>query len=393
MEICFICNELVTSGKFFFKERTYHLKCFKCSKCQISLSQLNPIANEFNLLLCETCSSETVHKCFKCKEFLVKGESFKKIKENIFYHSECFSCDGPCKKPIHDRFFQKNEDDYFCKECFDLISDRCNKCQNNFESGVSRISLKNNIFFHNECFLCKNCSQIINSAYFLTKSGDYLCKTCNDLTAKRCNNCHQIFEPGVTYKKIGENLFFHTYCFTCSGPCKKPIITTFYEEKPGVFICKECSEINADRCSKCKQIFNTGISYKKLDDNVFFHKECFTCAGPCGRPINSLYFKNDCNEYHCKECNDIEADRCLKCDQVFEPGSSYIVIKDGVFFHNECFLCSGSCNKQLSTCFIESSDGYFYCTECGKKNEIKRAVLDQNLDFYKNNIGKKGFNF
>ena len=245
MIICFLCNEPVTSSKICFKERTYHLECFKCSNCKNIL--INAIDSENSLLLCKTCSSETSYVCFKCKELLQKGEKYKTIKNNIFYHSKCFICAGSCNKPIQNRFFQKNqnEQDYFCQECFDLIADLCNKCHKKFESGVSRISLKSNIFFHKECFLCCDCNQAINSAYFLTKSGDYLCKTCNDLNAKHCTKCNQVFEPGEDYKKIGENILFHTNCFTCAGLCKKPIRSLFCEEMPGVYTCKECKEIHS----------------------------------------------------------------------------------------------------------------------------------------------------
>ena len=386
MKICHLCNELVTSSKINFKERTYHLECFKCKKCKKTLNAINAIEKENNLLLCQTCSSEiVVNECFKCKELLIKGQSYKIIKGNLFFHSECFVCAGPCNKPLKERYFHKNEH-YFCKECFDLISPRCNKCQQKFEPRVSRISLKDNIFLHNECFLCSHCNQIIKSEYLLTKSNDYLCMTCNDLMAKRCNKCGQILKSDVEYKKIGENIYFHTYCFTCTGPCKKPITTMFYEEKSGDYICKECKEINADRCSKCKQIFNPGISYRKLSDDIFFHKECFICAGPCGKPINSSFFKNDDNEYLCTECNDLDADRCFKCQQIFEPGSSYEVIKENVFFHSECFLCWGPCKKQLSSSFIESEDGNFYCLECNII--MKRLDVDQNLNSFENIKGK-----
>ena len=59
MKVCYLCNELVTSSKINFKERTYHLECFKCKKCKKTLNAINAIEKENNLLLCQMYFEES----------------------------------------------------------------------------------------------------------------------------------------------------------------------------------------------------------------------------------------------------------------------------------------------------------------------------------------------
>ena len=144
---CFLCKKPVISSKINFGDKIYHVDCFKCSKCETSLKGTNEIKHENNILMCEACFNKIAPRCQKCKQLFEKGASYKKLKDNVYFHSDCFICSGPCKKPINSSYFQEGYENYLCKECNDLNADRCNKCNKVFDSGIKYRSLQDNIFF------------------------------------------------------------------------------------------------------------------------------------------------------------------------------------------------------------------------------------------------------
>lgn len=73
------------------------------------------------------------------------------------------------------------------------------------------------------------------------KNGDLVCNDCYAKVAPKCIKCAISFKPGESYKTVGDQ-FYHGACFTCSGPCKKPIDGEFYDFENKRFVCTECYE-------------------------------------------------------------------------------------------------------------------------------------------------------
>jgi uncharacterized CHY-type Zn-finger protein len=116
----------------------------------------------------------------------------------------------------------------------------CSKCDKAIKA-PSSVATYEDKFFHPECLACSVCTKSLNGRQFIKeKNGSLVCEECNLKTSPRCLKCKQVFAPGVTYKKLGDNLFYHNECFRCAGPCRGPIGADFYELDNDEFLCVSC---------------------------------------------------------------------------------------------------------------------------------------------------------
>ncbi len=116
----------------------------------------------------------------------------------------------------------------------------CSRCDKAIKA-PSPVASYEDKYYHPECLACNSCSKSLNGKQFIKeKNGNLLCEECNLKTAPRCKKCGQIFAPGVTYKKLGEQIFYHNECFRCVGPCRGPIGADFYELDNDEFLCVPC---------------------------------------------------------------------------------------------------------------------------------------------------------
>ena len=365
MSTCHSCRRPILSKSIEYNQQSFHPECFTCKKCGLSLSGVSFMKDKQDNPTCVTCFNKTAPRCYKCAQLFASGISYKVLGENMFYHQECFVCSGPCRKPISGQYIKTKNGSYMCKQCNDINADRCDKCGQLFSPGIEYTKLNNGICYHRECFVCSGpCRKPLTKHFFTNKSGQYVCKECHDINANRCKKCRRTFEPGVSYKTVNENEFYHQECFLCSGPCNKPINREFFRTKAGGILCKECSDSIADRCHKCGLVFSAGVTYRTLTNGFNFHIECFVCSGPCQKPISSEFYRDKEDKYICKQCRDLTADRCRKCGNAFVSGVSYKCIRENEFYHKECFVCSGSCRQPLvSEYFLSNEDAYF-CRDC-----------------------------
>ncbi len=93
----------------------------------------------------------------------------------------------------------------------------------------------------------------------------------------------------------------------------------FLKEKNGNLVCEECYAKTAPKCTKCKQGFAPGESYKKITDSLFYHNHCFVCCGPCHKPIGAEFYDMENDKYLCIECYDkygLNYDKASSDDQL-----------------------------------------------------------------------------
>lgn len=118
-----------------------------------------------------------------------------------------------------------------------------------------------------------------------------------------CSTCNKSIEPPCPVAAY-ESKFYHPDCLTCSHCHKSLSGTQFIKEKNGNLTCEECNAKYAPRCNRCKQIFASGQSYKKISEDLFFHNECFKCCGPCHKPIGSEFYDIEDGRFLCVDCYD-----------------------------------------------------------------------------------------
>lgn len=132
---------------------------------------------------------------------------------------------------------------------------RCTACDRDI-APPSPIATYENKYYHPECLRCSTCRKSLSGKQFIKeKTGALTCEECNEKYAPKCKKCGLTFGAGQSYKKISDELFFHNECFKCAGPCRKPIAAEFYDIENGKFLCTECYD-------------KYGTDYEKYMDNA-----------------------------------------------------------------------------------------------------------------------------
>lgn len=116
----------------------------------------------------------------------------------------------------------------------------------------------------------------------------------------KCNEAIKAPSSIVTY----DEKHYHPACLCCSV-CTRPLSgRQFVKQKTGSLICQDCNFKTTPKCKKCHQTFAANVSFKKLDEESFYHADCFRCAGPCGMPIGAEFYEMNKDEYFCVQCYD-----------------------------------------------------------------------------------------
>lgn len=73
----------------------------------------------------------------------------------------------------------------------------CKKCGRSFDRG-EQMSLYNNNYYHNTCFVCNFCEQSLAGQGFFTKpDGSFQCKRCHEYHTPKCFICNNSIADGV----------------------------------------------------------------------------------------------------------------------------------------------------------------------------------------------------
>ena len=127
---CEICKQLLKETDkqlICYKEQSYHIKCFRCSKCRRSMQGLKVYSDEeAHAMYCEKCYLKMLDKCNACGKEIF--DQMVTVGDNRKLHLKCFKCDR-CSVPL-EAYIEK-EIVYFCENCYLLAClPKCARCQN-----------------------------------------------------------------------------------------------------------------------------------------------------------------------------------------------------------------------------------------------------------------------
>ncbi len=82
----------------------------------------------------------------------------------------------------------------------------CKRCGLSFDRG-EQMSLYNQNYYHNKCFVCHFCEISLAGQGFFTKpDGSFQCKRCHEYHTPKCFICSQSIADGVKVFEISEFL-------------------------------------------------------------------------------------------------------------------------------------------------------------------------------------------
>ncbi|CAF1296940.1 unnamed protein product [Adineta steineri] len=208
---------------------------FLCWYCEKNLTDNRYVIRD-GFAVCLSCFEEKYSNyCFKCKE-IIGIETQGCIFQDITWHNTCFNCSICNKSLINDKFAYRNEKLY-CRHCFIIeYAERCYRCNQTLEPG-EKCTEYDKKFYHQSCFICNGCQQSLSNVDFRCRDQYFLCISCYmHLVAIYCIKCHKaIVSDGVLYR----NHPFHNECFLCTN-CSTSLRNQRFAEHNGDAYCSVC---------------------------------------------------------------------------------------------------------------------------------------------------------
>jgi hypothetical protein len=400
MPVCNKCQRLIAPQTPIatFESRTFHPDCLVCKVCTKSVSGQKFLKDKNQDIICEDCDLKYGPVCTKCRKNFKPGESYKKLDDDVFYHYACFSCYGPCRKPIEAEFYELDNNQFLCTICFDKYGARKSyddllpsgsKVSSNAEppkkpsNDRTRVQDKDKeINALSSNFQSKlNTSSPNDPAYnegpkidndrrtrFDNPSSNTKPAATETKSSLVCEKCKLPIQG--TYSAYNDKNY-HTKCFTCNR-CNTEFKGKQFFKLDGVPVCNSCHEEHlvstSSKCKKCeKPILDTVLTFM----NDEYHERCLVCFA-CARTLVgvSIYTDKQKNPY-CSDCfTKKEAKTCAKCLRSILPSQPNIVFEDKPF-HKECFTCD-KCNRQISAdeSFFKNEEDKIMCVECSSASEF-----------------------
>uniref|UniRef100_A0A183BID5 LIM domain-containing protein n=1 Tax=Globodera pallida TaxID=36090 RepID=A0A183BID5_GLOPA len=207
--------------------------------CKISLVD-KPFGSKNERIFCSNCYDQAFAiRCDGCGEIFKAGMKKMEYKGKQ-WHDKCFCC-AHCKTPIGTRSFIPKNEEVYCAPCYEeKFATRCCKCKKVISTGG--VTYKNEPW-HRECFCCTNCNSSLAGQRFTSKDEKPYCADCyGELFAKRCSSCVKPITGIGGAKFISfEDRHWHNDCFLCSQ-CTVSLVGKGFITDGADILCAECAK-------------------------------------------------------------------------------------------------------------------------------------------------------
>uniref|UniRef100_A0A914DKM7 Uncharacterized protein n=1 Tax=Acrobeloides nanus TaxID=290746 RepID=A0A914DKM7_9BILA len=229
----------IDSKDLSYKDKHWHEDCFLCNMCKISLVD-KPFGSKNDRIFCSNCYDQAfATRCDGCNEIFRAGMKKMEYKGKQ-WHDKCFCC-AHCKVPIGTKSFIPKNEEVYCAQCYEeKFATRCTKCKKVISTGG--VTYKNEPW-HRECFCCTQCNASLAGQRFTSKDEKPYCANCyGELFAKRCNSCVKPITGIGGAKFISfEDRHWHNDCFICAQ-CTTSLVGKGFITDGADILCPECAK-------------------------------------------------------------------------------------------------------------------------------------------------------
>ncbi|KAK0428365.1 hypothetical protein QR680_010760 [Steinernema hermaphroditum] len=229
----------IDSKDLSYKEKHWHEDCFLCNMCKVSLVD-KPFGSKNDRIFCSNCYDQAfATRCDGCNEIFRAGMKKMEYKGKQ-WHDKCFCC-ALCKSPIGTKSFIPKNEEVYCATCYEeKFATRCCKCKKVISTGG--VTYKNEPW-HRECFCCTHCNASLAGQRFTSKDDKPYCANCyGELFAKRCNACVKPITGIGGAKFISfEDRHWHNDCFICVQ-CTTSLVGKGFITDGADILCPECAK-------------------------------------------------------------------------------------------------------------------------------------------------------
>ncbi|XP_053783838.1 four and a half LIM domains protein 1 isoform X2 [Desmodus rotundus] len=161
---------------------------FNCHHCSDPLQGKNYVEKDGHRCCLNCFDKFCANTCVECHK-RISANSKEVCYKNSYWHSSCFYC-AKCLHPLANETFVAKDDEILCNKCSMLEgSPTCKGCSKPIVAGDQNVEYKG-IVWHQDCFTCSSCKQVIGTKSFFPKGEDFYCVTCHEAKfAKHCVKC------------------------------------------------------------------------------------------------------------------------------------------------------------------------------------------------------------
>jgi len=247
------------------------------------------LASEMSTLGLETDPNKA---CSSCKKPIQRGKALVACGKH--WHPEHFTC-TKCSDLLTDNTYLENEGLPYCISHYhQQFSPRCCICQQPITGDCTKALNKN---FHEDCFKCSNCGNVIRGGAYIQKNDKVFCEhDYYELYGDKCALCSKPI-IGQSVKALGKD--WHPEHFHCVV-CKKPFGGgAFYEIEGQAYCEKDFHQSRGTLCNVCNRpILGKAVSA----NNLKYHIKCFECTY-CKKPLAGTAFRTNYDKPYCKSCH------------------------------------------------------------------------------------------
>eukprot|EP01134_Creolimax_fragrantissima_P003228 CFRG3228T1 len=213
--------------------------------------------------------------------------------------------------------------------------------------------------WHDECFKCKTCKQVLGSDEFFAVQGQPYCKDDYEkLTGSKCAYCNKYIDNDVT-NALGRT--WHKEHFFCSQ-CGVTFPDGVFFEQDGKAYCQDdYYGMFAPHCGGCsKSVMDACLT--AIDRS--WHPECFVCYTCKGIFSDGKFFEHETKAYCELHWHAVKGTLCSGCDRPIE--GQCVTATGNKKFHPEHFTCH-YCRKQLAKSTYKQQGEHYFCLPCNIK--------------------------
>ena len=271
-----------------------------CSICNQTVRGTRYTTESDKSIICENCDL-TGDRCYKCQLLFKYDEPNKKLSNGLKFHEKCFDCSSCGELILTNDFYTDDTGLQICLNCYNMSKyPICYFCKNPIYGPCIII---NNNPIHKECFKCNECNVEINQEdnNYKNKNNSLICYKCFiKQTGTKCNSCMEVIErDGVTFADKD----YHQHCYKCDK-CNVQLIRmkkTLTDREGQSLFCEPCFVKNfSPKCNKCKELIMPYRPGCIFEENNF-HRECFACAR-CRKTLADKKFFKAGTIFICENC-------------------------------------------------------------------------------------------
>ncbi|XP_053946237.1 actin-binding LIM protein 2 isoform X3 [Anastrepha ludens] len=202
---CAACQQYVEGEVVSTMGKTYHQKCFTCSKCSNPFKSGSKVTNTGKEVLCENCipaaTSSPIRQTSTTAETSRKEGTVSPVPK----------AESPTRATAHQQMTSGVvSDKAHLKEDYD--PNDCAGCGELLKEGQALVALDRQ--WHVWCFRCKACNAVLNGEY-MGKDGVPYCEKCYQKSfGVKCAYCNRFISGKVL--QAGDNHHFHPTCARCT---------------------------------------------------------------------------------------------------------------------------------------------------------------------------------